>query len=139
MLSHVPPAALAGLPTGLAASADVAVDPAIDLVTYTLAGFLDRALVQLVAEQQVAAAARLRCPPNQHLTMIDISACKIQSQDVVEAFRTILDDPRYRSRKLAVVVGSSLARMQMRRVLQRDVTAYVETRAEARAWLMREG
>jgi hypothetical protein len=123
-------------PDDLAGSIEVTVDAAQRLVTYTIVGFLDAELARRLGERQTAAMAQLRCSANMHLTMIDISRCKIQPQDVIETFRGILADSRYQARKLAVVVGSSLAKMQIRRVLHRDTVTYVETAAEARRWLL---
>ena len=140
MDASLPPSPLSASPVvlaeDLAARVDVSVDPVLNLVTYTLAGFLDADAVRQVGEAQAAAMTQLRCAKNGHVTMIDIAQCKIQPQDVIEAFRGMLEDPRYQGRKVAVVVGSSLARMQIRRVLHRDTVHYVETRAEARRWLL---
>lgn len=130
-----PPPVLDALPGDFAAIVDVTVDRARSLVTYSLGGFLGGGAVERLRDEQAAAMVQLRCPANQHVTIIDISRCKIQSQDVIEQFRAMLDDPRYQGRKLAVVVGSSLARMQIRRVLTRDTVTYVGTMAEAERWV----
>ena len=83
----LPPPALSALPSDLSASVDITVEPALNLVTYTLAGFLDAESVGKVGNARGAAMAQLRCPRNTHLTVIDISRCKIQSQEVIAAFK----------------------------------------------------
>jgi hypothetical protein len=118
------------------ASHSINVDPSTSTVTITVTGFFDQpALMRLVADREEA-YKKLRCPPNQHVTLCDVSDCALQSQDMVAGFRQMIADPRRRSRRLAFVVGSSLARMQIRRMIagRDDVLCFVD-RNEAAAWL----
>ncbi|MEC3910781.1 hypothetical protein U5A82_09945 [Sphingobium sp. CR2-8] len=50
-----------------------------------------------------------------------------------------MSDQTLFSRKLAFITGSSLARMQARRILERDAVKCFETEAEALDWLMVDG
>lgn len=116
---------------------DIAIEPRRKLLRVALAGFLS---LDDVAEYLVvknAALARLGAGPNQHVTLCDVSASLIQSQEVALAFQATLSDPRYMSRRIAFVTGSSLARMQLRRLVNRPGSACFETIAEAEEWLYR--
>lgn len=111
------------------------VDPARDLLEFTLTGFFAPEDVARFAADKKAAYARLTCPRNGHLTLVDVSDCKIQPQSVVDAFRQVLADPNHQARRLAFVTGSSLARMQVRRLAEHRALRYFEDRASARVWL----
>ncbi len=115
------------------------VDPDRDLVRTRLTGFFDDAVIARYLEARAAAFRQLRCGPNRHLSLTDVRDMKIQSQDMVAAFAGILADPAYRSRRLAFVVATSLARMQLRRALGERAGNGVELfvdMAEAERWLM---
>jgi hypothetical protein len=81
----------------------------------------------------------MRCGPNQHLSLIDQRNLKIQSQDIVAAFADIMRDPGGRSRRLAIVVATSLTRMQVLRAagdrIGKDVALFLDVE-EAERWLM---
>jgi hypothetical protein len=63
-------------------------------VTYiTLSGFFLLPDVAAFDREWAQAHRLLRCAPNAHLTLCDISDMSIQSQDVVNAFTTIVRDP----------------------------------------------
>lgn len=81
---------------------------------------------------------RLGCRANDHVTLCDVSAMKIQTQDMVGVFSNVVGDPVFRSRKLAFVTGSTLARMQTRRLTNREGVAYFTDADEARTWLFQK-
>jgi sulfite reductase beta subunit-like hemoprotein len=114
------------------------VDPRRDLVRITMSGFFQPADIVRYERARELAFARLRCAPNRHLTLCDVSAMKIQTQDVVNEFARLVADPRFVSRRMAFVTGSSLARLQTRRVAERDTIAYFSDLAAAEAWLFGE-
>jgi hypothetical protein len=67
--------------------------------------------------------------------VIDVSACPIQSQDMVAVMgQHMATMPKARS--LAIVTGSSLARMQVRRLFHQPYARTVRTVAEGRAWVL---
>jgi hypothetical protein len=101
----------------------------------TLAGFFDLAAVARFDADRAGAYGKLRCAPNQHLTLCDASGMKIQTQEVVAAFVQLVGNPRYVSRRLAIVTGSSLARMQTKRTTDRENVAFFTDLPAARAWL----
>jgi hypothetical protein len=114
----------------------VAAEPEHDLLRLTMGGFFGIDDVAKLSEARLAGLRQLRCAANQHRTLVDVSECKLQSQDVVVAFQKVIGDPRYTSRRLAFVIGSSLARMQVRRILTRAGAALFDNVAEAEAWLL---
>ena len=121
------------------ASFSIDLDPLRDLVRVRLSGFFsveDIARFQaelLLAHRQLACARR-----GGPLTVNDISGMAIQAQDVVARWGAFLADPAHRSRRLAFVVASTLARMQLQRAIGgRDARVFTDT-AEAERWLFDE-
>lgn len=112
------------------------IDPAHGIVRIRLGGFFGAVQVAQFAEAQLQAYAALPRGSQRHLTLCDISDCKIQLQEVVDGFRQLLDDPRLMSRKIAFVTGTSPARMQIRRMISRDGARVFEHAHEAELWLL---
>ncbi|MBW6527091.1 hypothetical protein KZ813_09600 [Sphingomonas sp. RHCKR7] len=106
------------------------------LIRITMAGFFDAPAIARFVTARDAAHARLTCPANAHLTLVDIRAMDIQAQDSVAQFRAVLADPRHASRRLAFVVARSLARSQIRRAAAEREACYFETVEQAEAWLL---
>lgn len=61
---------------------------------------------------------------------------KIQAQDIVDAFSRVVGHPRFRSQRLAFVTGSSLSRLQTRRLADREGGEFFGAVADAEAWLL---
>ena len=121
-------------------SAEFTVDaePMRDLIRIRMSGFFTQSDILAFLAARRDAHARLRCPANQHLTLNDLRDMKIQSQEMVDAFRAVLADPLYRSRRLAFVVGPTLARTQlMRAAIGRDVRCFDDIWT-AEAWLLQD-
>ncbi len=113
----------------------VRAEPARDLIRISMAGFFTPADIQAFYDARAAEHRRLTCGPNQHLTLNDLTGMKVQSQDVVGTFQSLLADPAYRSRKLAFVVDRTLARSQLMRALNgRDAKCF-ENKLDAEKWL----
>ena len=122
----------------MTATFSVVADPARDLVRITLSGFFDDKSIAGFLAARREAHARLRCGPNRHLSLTDTRGIAIQSQEMVARWGRILADPAYRSRRLAFVTGSTLARMQLQRAIgSRDARVFLDP-AEAEAWLFAE-
>ncbi|HYD11397.1 MAG TPA: hypothetical protein VEC11_00970 [Allosphingosinicella sp.] len=120
------------------ASFSFQVDPSRDLVRIQMAGLFTPADIHAFLEARRRAHAELRCAPNRHLTLNDLRGMKIQSQEGVAAFRDMLADPAFRSRRLAFVAAPTLARSQLVRALDgRDARCFDEP-GEAEAWLLDE-
>ena len=121
------------------ASFTIEIDPARDLVRIRLSGFFSVDDVGRFQAELLVAHRRLGCGrKGGPLTINDISDMAIQSQDVVARWSAFLADPAHRSRRLAFVVGSTLARMQLQRVIGgRDAKVFTAA-DDAEQWLFAE-
>ena len=102
---------------GMDGSFHFRVDPARNLIVTTISGFFDDATYARYMAARAAAFRELRCGPNEHLSLSDLRGMNIQSQEIVTAFAAMLAQPTYQSKRLGLVIGSSLARMQLSRAL----------------------
>jgi hypothetical protein len=112
------------------------VDPERDLVRIRMVGFFRQEDIAAFLEARRVAHAQLRCAPNAHLTLNDIRGMDIQSHDIVDAFQAMLAEPQYRSRRLAFVVGNTLARAQAIRALESRAARWFTDTIQAEAWLL---
>ncbi|RYF11175.1 MAG: hypothetical protein EOO77_19980 [Oxalobacteraceae bacterium] len=69
------------------------------------------------------------------LTVTDVTDMSIQSQEVVRRWGEFLANPAHRSRRLAFVTGSTLARMQLERASAGRGARVFTDGAEAERWL----
>jgi hypothetical protein len=113
-------------------------DPSRNLVRIAMAGLFTLQDIEDFTEARRKAHAKLYCPPNAHVTLNDIRKLKIQPQEVVAAFRKMLAAPEYRSRRLAFVVGHTLALNQLMRALAGREGRFFEDPIAAEAWLLRD-
>jgi hypothetical protein len=67
--------------------------------------------------------------------IVDVTDCPIQTQAMIDRMRTHMANAP-RAAAIAVVTGSSLAKMQIRRLFQQPYARIVQTLAEARAWVL---
>jgi hypothetical protein len=111
------------------------VDPARDLVRIAMAGLFSPEDIAAFLAARRDAHAKLTCGPNQHLTINDLRGMKIQPQESVAAFQQMLGAPEYRSRRLAFVIGRTLARSQLLRALAGRGARCFDSVAEGEAWL----
>lgn len=81
------------------------VEPDRNLVRIWLGGFFSPADVAGFANERDRAHQRLRCGPNEHVTLVDIREMAIQPQDSVAAFRQMLSNPAMISHRLAFIVA----------------------------------
>lgn len=114
----------------------IVIEPERCLLHIIMGGFFSNEDVSDFREELTEHLYRLGCSPNDHVTLCDVSAMKIQTQDMVVVFSNVVGDPVFRSRKLAFVTGSTLARMQTRRLSNREGIAYFTDVDEARTWLL---
>lgn len=113
----------------------VLVDRRRGALRVSMGGFFGPADVARFAEEVQCKLALLGLAPNAHLMLCDVRQMKIQAQDIVAAFSQIVGNPRYRSKRLAFVTGSSLSRLQAQRLPAREGVAYFGDLAAAEAWL----
>jgi hypothetical protein len=86
------------------------------------------------SEQQAVTEAGLGS--GEFLLLIDTEGAVIQSQEVVAAFLDIVANSPLKARRIAVVRGGSLTRMQTQRILMiREGATMFQTFAEAMQWL----
>ena len=67
--------------------------------------------------------------------IIDVTECPVQTQAMIDRMRTHMAGAP-RAAAIAVVTGSSLAKMQIRRLFQQPYARVVHTLTEARAWVL---
>ncbi|WP_106512330.1 hypothetical protein [Allosphingosinicella deserti] len=67
--------------------------------------------------------------------IIDVSACPIQPQDMIKRMGEHMA-LMPKAQALAIVTGSSLARMQIRRLFTQPYARIVASAAEGRAWVV---
>ena len=120
----------------MSATYSIRTDTDRSIVRIAMAGFFAPGDVAGFLAAREAAHARLTCPPNQHCTINDIREIKIQAQDVVAAFRDVLADPAYRSRKLAFVIAPTLARTQLTRAIGSRSVRMFDSPEAAEAWVL---
>lgn len=119
----------------MSAEYSIEVEPQRDLVRIRMGGFFEFEDIEGFLEARRVAHRALTCGRNQHLTINDIRDMKIQSQEIVDAFREMLADPLYRSRRLAFVVSATLARTQVGRALANRQARIFEDFWSAESWL----
>jgi len=120
----------------MSAEYSIQVDPSRDLIRIRMSGFFTSSDVDGFIAARAKAHAELTCRRNAHLTINDLREMKIQSQEIVDAFRAMLAAPEYRSRRLAFIVSSTLARSQLSRALGgRDARCFEDAEAAER-WLL---
>ena len=112
------------------------VDVARNLVRTRLAGLFDDATLRAFLAARRAAFARLRCGPNQQLSLTDVRDMAIQTKEIVTRWSAVLGDPAYRSQRLAFIVASTLVRTQLTRAIgNRDARCYTDP-VEAERWVL---
>ena len=115
---------------------EIDIDPASRLVKLKLCGLLSVDDVRYFAAAQRKAYNKLGEFRGRHRTLCDVSECKIQLQQVVEAFRALMNDPELMSERMAFVTGSSPSKMQIRRLIGRDACRFFDNASDAECWLL---
>lgn len=117
-------------------SYSISVDARRSLVHMRLEGFFTPDEIVAFDSARREAYKQLRCAPNRHVTLVDMTATQIQSQEAVDAFSRSLADPATRSRRIAFLMSRTLARLQVKRAAGSVNAAYFHTAEEATAWLL---
>ncbi len=111
----------------------ISVDKANELVEARLSGMMsvDEVAEYVTELKKQFVAHGLRT----YAMVIDVTGCPIQSQDMINAMaQHMATMPKARS--LAVVTGSSLAKMQIRRLFTQPYARITATIEEGRAWVL---
>ncbi|AUW56733.1 hypothetical protein C1T17_00185 [Sphingobium sp. SCG-1] len=106
------------------------------LIRAQLQGFFSVEEVAAFGADLQAAAATMVCRSGEHLLYVDTSQCALQAQDVVSAFQTLIGNLPLKAKRVAVITGSSLSRMQTRRILVRDQAMLFDHGEDAEHWLL---
>lgn len=124
-------------------SHSITVDRASKLIDVRMTGFPTPEDIAWIGEEVRAAVRSLGGDAGKHLTLYDVSAITVVSPATIAAVKETFDNPAVRplwSRRIAYVVGSALARLQMQQIREvRTDLAVFDNRADALAWLLREG
>ena len=118
------------------ANFSIQVGVGLSLVRITLRGFFEPADVARFVAARDLAHQQLRCGPNEHLTLVNITDMQIQSQESVIEFQRVLSTPETASKRIAFVVAKSLARSQIQRAAQARSAGYFQSTEEAEHWLL---
>ena len=113
-------------------------EPARDLVRIRIDGFFGPDDLTRLTDAWRAALMRLRCPSEEHLTLVDTRAALICSQEMVGHWSALAADPAFRSRRLAFIVAPTLVRKQVQRATAETTARSFVDGAEAEAWLFSE-
>lgn len=111
----------------------IAIDRARNLVEVTLGGLMTvEEVADYIAElQRQFIANHMRS----YVMIIDVSQAPIQSQEMIRAMgQHMAAMPK--AQAIAVVTGSSLARMQIKRLFMQSYSRIVTTIDEARTWVL---
>jgi hypothetical protein len=119
----------------MTAEFSIAPDRMRGLLHVTMGGFFTPDDVAAFRNELEIKLQLLRCSPNAHVMLCDVRCMKIQPQEIVSTFAQIVGNPRYRSRRLAFVTGSSLSRLQARRLTDRDGVSFFQHIELAEQWL----
>ena len=111
-------------------------DRANHTLRVTMSGFFQQADVEAFLRDIRMKLDQLRCGPNEHLMLCDARGMSIQMQHIVQSFAGIVGDPQLRSKRLAFVNGTSLSRLQTRRLTDREGVAFFNNMKEAETWLI---
>lgn len=111
----------------------IEVDAANGVVEATLGGLMpvEEVAAYIGELRSTIAAYRL----DSYAMVIDVSDCPVQQQEMIRAMgEHMATMPK--ARALAIVTGSSLARMQSKRLFTQPYARIVSTVEEGRAWVV---
>ncbi len=104
------------------------------LLRITMSGFFsgDRLESLMLDLRNAIAVVSRDCA---YFVLVDIRDCALQSQDVVEAFRQFILARPHHAKRIALLVGKSVSRMQARRLLIDARVRMFEGDDEALGWV----
>jgi hypothetical protein len=81
-------------------------------------------------------------PPYAHSSLLDVRDFRVQPQDIFTVFTNFVATTKHKSRLIAIVAGDGTARMQFRRIAERqplrDGIRFFTGIEEAKEWLLNE-
>lgn len=105
------------------------------VINVTLSGMMtiDEVAAYIADVKRTCVTNRLR----EYAMVIDVRGCPIQQQDTIKAMGAhMVSMPK--ARALAVVTGSSLAKMQIRRLFTQPYARIVNTIEDGQAWVVEQ-
>jgi hypothetical protein len=109
------------------------------IITLRMSGGFTVDEARVCAAAKEAAVHRLGPPYETHSTLLDVRDFRIQPQEIFAVFTDFVAMTKHKSRKIAIVGGEGSARMQFRRVAERqplrDGMRFFTAVRDARAWL----
>ncbi|MGY4395461.1 hypothetical protein ACVWZA_000622 [Sphingomonas sp. UYAg733] len=107
-----------------------------DLWRMRLSGFFDAAAAERLRMHSDAVLEELTCAPNEHVTLADLTGMLIQPQDLIPTFSSLFSRPTQRSRRMAIILGTALQRIQVKRLIgDRTDIAFFADETTAMTWL----
>jgi hypothetical protein len=100
-----------------------------------MGGFFGMGDVDAFARDLSIRLADMNIKPNEHLMLYDLRQMKIQAPETVSAFGGLAGSVSLRSRRLAVVTGTSLVRTQAMRLTDRQRFSFFDNIEAAERWL----
>jgi hypothetical protein len=117
----------------------IATDARLKLIRTAFQGFLTMEEVVEWGRQEQEAVVALGCRSREFLLYVDTSLCAIQSQEVVALFQKLIATSKRKARRIAIMQGSSLTKMQTRRIVAGvDYIRHFSDRTEAETWLFED-
>lgn len=118
----------------------IRIDPARRMLDIALRGIWEPAIVLRFRQSLATALGRLPalgCPLGRQVTLFDMTGFAVQPREVLPLLEQIASDPNVTSRRIAIIVNSTLLRMQAKRLAPN--VALFEGREPALAWLAEDG
>ncbi len=114
----------------------IASDPRHRMIRLVLAGFWDVDEARAFATEQQAEVRKFGPPNASHLTLADVRDFAVQTQEVSAILRELVRNAASTSKRLAVVGGEGLVRIQVKRITDRDEMQLFATVTDAESWLL---
>ena len=113
------------------------------IIYLRMSGVFTVDIARACAAAKEAAVESLGPPYDAHSTLVDIRDFRVHPQEVFAIFTNFVALTRHKSRRIAIVGGEGSARMQFRRVAEReplrDGMRFFTAVGEAREWLQNAG
>ena len=113
----------------------ISTDSSRNLVILTLIGMLTAQELTAMYAEETAAVQAMGCNLGEHIVLADLTEYSIQTQDISAAIQRLVAQ-KGTAKRVAMVTGSSLAKMQARRIAISQVAQVFTNRATALEWLM---
>ena len=118
---------------------EIKTSPTDRIIHVRMIGGFTMAGARACAAAKEAAVDRLGPPYDDHTSLVDIRELRIQPQEIFAIFTDFVAATKHKSRRIAIVGGEGTARMQFRRVAERnplrDNMRFFTAVRDARDWL----